>query len=346
MDMSANPLDFEGHVARPGTRLSVDLPISRDATGRYVHMPVRIIHGASEGPRLLVSAAVHGDEISGIEVIRRVLAKVKPRRLRGTLITVPIVNPFGFVGYSRYLPDRKDLNRAFPGNEDGSLASQIAYIYRTTLLSRADFAIDLHSAAIHRYNLPQIRVSEDSSRARELARAFNPPIIMVSSLRAGSLRGVALDEGVPMLLYEAGEALRFDDLTTRTGVNGILRVMEEMGMLELKPSKRQYVEPLESTRSLWLRAPRGGIASVKTLSGRRVSLGQVVASVRDPTDPREESILKSPIEGIVIGHSNLGVKNKGDALLHIAQLGDSNIYLDPLTEERLSGVMLDEHEVD
>ncbi|WP_265564473.1 succinylglutamate desuccinylase/aspartoacylase family protein [Sphingomicrobium arenosum] len=337
---------FDDQQVKPGTRLSVDVPISRDSAGNMVHLPVRIVHGAKPGPTLLISAAIHGDEISGIEVVRRVLAKMKPKRLRGTLLAVPIVNPFGFVAWSRYLPDRRDLNRSFPGREDGSLASRIAFLFRTLLMERADFAIDLHSAAIHRYNLPQIRVSPESLKASELARAFSPPIIMHSSLRDGSMRAEALKDGLQMILYEAGEALRFDDFSTRVGVNGILRVMAAMDMLDLKESKREIAAPLESTRSLWLRSPRGGIASIRTPSGRKVSLGQVVATVRNPTHPEEESVLKSPIEGLVIGHSRMGVVNRGDALLHIAQLGDSGIYLDPLTEERLSGALLDEHEID
>ncbi|MCM8557629.1 succinylglutamate desuccinylase/aspartoacylase family protein [Sphingomicrobium sediminis] len=343
--MGASIFEFDEQKVKPGHRASFDLPISRDATGSLVHMPVRIVHGAEEGPVLLISAAVHGDEISGIEVVRRILAKVKARKLRGTLICVPIVNPYGFVAWSRYLPDRRDLNRSFPGREDGSLASRIAYMFRTRLMRRADFAIDLHSAAIHRYNLPQVRVSPDCTRASELARAFSPPIIMHSKLREGSMRGVAMDEGLEMILYEAGEALRFDDFSTRVGVNGIMRVMQEMDMIDLKPTKRKIIEPLESTRSLWLRSPRGGIAAIRTPSGRKVHLGQQVAVVRDPTST-EESIIKSPIEGIVIGHSRMGVVNRGDALLHIAQLGEPGIYLDPLTEERLSGAMLDEHEID
>ena len=343
--MAMSPFQMLDTSVKAGTRAAIEMPIARDSAGRWVTMPIRVLHGTAPGPTLLVSAAIHGDEITGIDIIRRLLEKVNPRRIRGTLIAVPIVNPFGFVAGSRYLPDRRDLNRSFPGREDGSLASRIAYLFRTECMARADFGIDLHSAAVHRYNFPQVRVSPSSEKALAYARAFAPPIIMHSSLRDGSMRGIALEEGLEMLLFEAGEALRFDPLSTRMGVNGILRTMEHMGMLDLKTSRKAPRVALEASRSIWIRSSRGGIAAMRVTSGKRVQVGTVLARVRSPID-MEEEVIKSPIEGIVIGHSRMGAVNRGDALLHIAQLGDAGFYLDPETERRLSGVMLDEHEVD
>ncbi|WP_260482582.1 succinylglutamate desuccinylase/aspartoacylase family protein [Sphingomicrobium flavum] len=340
--MSASPFTIYGETIASGKRGVVNIPVSRDAADRWVYLPVRVIHGASPGPVLFVSAAVHGDEIIGVEIIRRLLKKISPSKLAGTLIAVPVVNAYGFVAHSRYLPDRRDLNRSFPGREEGSLAGRLAFLFRSEIVERADFGIDLHSAAVHRYNLPQIRVSRESERALELARAFAPPIIMASNLREGSLRAMALEKGVEMMLYEAGEALRFDPLSIRMGLNGILRVMAEMGMIELKRG-RDIAPSLEASRSIWLRAPRGGISDIRRPSGKIVFKGDLLAMVRNPLG-NEEMPIRAPMDGLVIGHSRMGAVHRGDALLHVAQLGDGE-GLDPETEERLNGPMLDEHEV-
>lgn len=342
--MAARPFTLFRTKVEPGKRMPIDIPVARDAADSVVNLPVRVLHGRKPGPVLFVSAAVHGDEVSGVEVARRLIKKVRPSTLAGTLIVVPVVNAFGFVSNSRYLPDRRDLNRSFPGRVDGPLASRLAYLFRTEIMERADFGIDLHSAAMHRYNLPQVRVSNESPRALELARAFAPPVIMTSKLREGSMRQIAHEIGVEMLVFEAGEALRFDPMSTRIGVNGVLRTMKAMDMIHLKPAKRPPHPSLEASRSLWLRSPRGGIVSVRMESGKVVRQGQVLAYVRNPMGD-EEMQVKSPFDGIVIGHTRLGVVNRGDALIHLAQLGESEGPIDPETEEWFSGVMLDEHEV-
>ena len=342
--MAATPFTLFRTKVEPGKRAAIDIPVSRDAADSVVSLPVRVIHGKKEGPVLFVSAAVHGDEISGVEVARRLIKKVRPSRLAGTLIVVPVVNAYGFVSGSRYLPDRRDLNRSFPGRVDGPLASRLAFLFRTEIMERSDFGIDLHSAAMHRYNLPQIRVTSESDRALELARAFAPPVIMTSKLRDGSMRQIAHELGVEMLVYEAGEALRFDRFSTRVGVNGVLRTMQAMGMITLDEPLRDPHPSLEASRSMWLRAPRGGISSIRRESGQIVTAGETLAVVRNAVGHEELSV-KSPIDGIVIGHSRLGVVNRGDALIHLAQIGDTDTILDPETEEWFTGVMLDEHEV-
>ena len=334
---------FEESVP-PGKDRLIEIPVARSVSGQMQLLPVHVFHGKEDGPVLAISAAIHGDEISGVEICRRLIRKIKATKLKGTLLVVPIVNLFGFVAHSRYLPDRRDLNRSFPGREQGPLASRLAWLFRTEVLGRADFAIDLHSAAIHRFNLPQIRVSPDAKRAVELAHAFSPPIIIQSKLRVNSLRALAMEAGVEMLLYEAGEALRLDRASTRIGVNGILRVMEKMGMLDLKPEKRSRPAPFEATRSLWVRATRAGMTELRVASGAMVERGQRVGFIHDPFRRESEEIL-APISGLVIGDSRHGVHNRGDALLHIAQLGEDEGELDSDVEARLSHVMLDEHEI-
>lgn len=338
------PFSFYDGVVAPGKRAAFDIPVSRVASGQDVTMPVRIVHGASPGPVLFVSAGIHGDEITGVEIVRRLLKRITPGKLSGTLIAVPIVNVYGFVANSRYLPDRRDLNRCFPGSENGSLAARLAWLFRTEVIARADFGIDLHSAAIHRTNLPQIRISPHAPQAAELAEAFSPPIVITSPLRDGSLRGHAKRDGVEMLLYEAGEGLRFDPFSIRVGLNGIVRVMGAMGMLRLKERKQAIAAPVHASKSIWVRAPRGGTCLLSVETGAVVSAGQRIGTVNDPVG-RDEDAVTSPINGIVIGLARLGVVNRGDALVHIAEIGHRDIELDQETEDRLAGAMLDEDEI-
>jgi len=330
-----------------GSRATVDLPISLLSTHTPMALPVHVVHGRRDGPTLFVSAAVHGDEIIGIEVVRRLLKLSSIRNIRGTLLCIPVVNVFGLISHSRYLPDRRDLNRSFPGSENGSLAGQLAHVFLKEIVSRSDFGIDIHSAAIHRSNLPQIRVSPDQPRAMELAEAFSPPAIITSPLRDGSLRRAAREAGVDVLVYEAGEALRFDEVAVRVGVKGILRVMHHLGMIRSSRARPSNLASVHSSSTYWIRAPQGGIVrSTKSLGGR-VDVGDIIGYVADPMGETE-----SPIEarkaGIVIGLTNMPVVNRGDALFHVAEpikLGTAQQRIEQLETEILEDPLFDEDEI-
>jgi len=222
-----DPFEIGGISIDPGSRKTVNLPVSILSDHTPVTMSAHIAHGKRAGPCIFVSAGIHGDEVIGVEIVRRLLRTPNLKSLRGTLIVVPIVNTFGFLNHSRYLPDRRDLNRSFPGSRGGSLASRLAHHFMTDIVSRCSFGIDLHSAAIHRTNLPQVRVSANNRKTMQMAKVFGAPVILTSALREGSLRQEAKNTGVDVLLYEAGEGLRFDEMSVRAGVAGILRVMKE-----------------------------------------------------------------------------------------------------------------------
>ncbi|HUR43162.1 MAG TPA: succinylglutamate desuccinylase/aspartoacylase family protein, partial [Aestuariivirga sp.] len=211
------------HAIEAGSRVTIDLPVSVLSNDTPMTLPVHVLHGEKPGPVLFLSGVVHGDEIQGVEIIRRVLRHEALEHISGTLLAIPIVNAFGFLNHSRYLPDRRDLNRSFPGSDKGSLASLLADLFMREVVLRSQYGIDLHTAALHRSNLPQIRIAPDEPELLELAQAFGPPVILVSKLRDGTLRQCARDAGVKMLLYEGGEALRFDEVAIRAGTLGILR---------------------------------------------------------------------------------------------------------------------------
>lgn len=281
-------------------------------------LPVHVAHGARSGPTLFVSAAIHGDEIIGVEIIRRLLALPAIAKLRGTLLAVPIVNAFGFINHSRYLPDRRDLNRSFPGSARGSLAGQLADLFLNEIAARAELGIDLHSAAVHRVNLPQIRISPDQKRMRELAITFGPPVILEAPLRDGSLRKAAAEVGTDVMLFEAGEGLRFDEFAIRVGVTGILRVMKQLKMVPARTVRDGKVAPTVSQSSYWLRAPEGGVLrSFKTI-GDSVAEGDLIGIISDPFGEMETE-LRARDAGLLIGRTNLPVVNQGDGLVHIAR---------------------------
>jgi predicted deacylase len=303
-------------LVEPGQRITVDVPVADLYTGTELSMPVKVVCGRKAGPVLFVSAAVHGDELNGVEIIRRLLKRKGLQSIRGTLIAVPVVNVHGFLHQSRYLPDRRDLNRCFPGSPRGSIAARLAHKFLTEIVKKSDVGIDLHTGAINRSNLPQIRADLDDEKTLKLARAFGVPVIINSDLRDGSLRACAADLNLPVLIYEAGEALRFDEVCIRGGLRGILNVMRDIGMLPDRP-KGNRVMPVEARSTSWVRAPSSGIVSRMVSLGASVACDDSLATIGDPLGDNTDKVL-APFDGIVIGRSNLPLAHEGDALFHVA----------------------------
>lgn len=314
------PITIGDVTVSPGEHANVNLPIADLYTATSLFMPLQIHCGRSAGPIMFLSAAVHGDELNGVEIIRRLLRRKVFKSLKGTLLAVPVVNVHGFINQSRYLPDRRDLNRSFPGSASGSIASRLANTFLEQIVSKAEFGIDLHTGAVDRSNLPQIRGNMDDAKTLELAQAFGAPVVINSNLLDGSLRASAASMGMPMLIYEAGEARRFDEVSIRAGVRGVLNVMRTVGMLpDVKKARPSDSVVARYTR--WLRAPESGIVCDKVTLGSRVLKGQRLAVISDPLGT-EEVELKAPFDGIVIGCSNLPLAYEGEALFHVAAFKD------------------------
>ena len=306
-----------------GARRLVDLPVSKLSNHTPVTLPVHVLHGHKPGPTMFVSAAIHGDELNGVEIIRRVLRTLQPGNISGTLLCVPVVNAYGFIGRSRYLPDRRDLNRSFPGSANGSLAARLAHLFLHEVVHRCQFGIDLHTAAVHRVNLPQIRSNfARSPRCRELSEAFGAQVVLESPERPGSLRRAARESGIDVLVYEGGEGLRFDDFAIKAGVDGIANVMLKMGMLELPdgvepPPFPEGRAPVFANMSRWVRAPDGGIFRTTKQIGNAVSAGEIIGVVANPYEDSECEV-RSTHRGIIVGRTTLPIVNMGDALFHVA----------------------------
>lgn len=305
---------------RAGARREVALPISRLVTGAEVSLPVHVLHGREDGPTVWLNAAVHGDEVVGIEIIRRVLARLDPKHIRGTLIAVPIVNVLGVLNGQRYLPDRRDLNRSFPGSRRGSLAGRIADLMMREVVAKCDVGIDLHTGSDRRTNLPQIRCDLEDPQTRELAETFGAPVIYHARLRDGSLRSAARERGARVLLYEAGEAWRFDEWAIVPGVDGVMRVLAQLGMVDEADVVSEPIRPSDVCwRSGWVRARRTGIVHMDVALGQHVTEGQRLGELFDSFGKRL-ALVKADRDGVVIGRAEAPLVNRGDALVHIGEI--------------------------
>lgn len=316
--MNHKVVEIGGTAVAPGERVTLELPVASLYSHAPMTLPLQIVRGMREGPTLFVSAAIHGDEINGVEIIRRLLRLPLLKKLRGTLLAIPIVNVYGFVNRSRYLPDRRDLNRSFPGSQRGSMAARLADLFLNEIVHRSDYGIDLHTGAIHRENLPQIRANLDNPTTVRLANAFHVPLLLNANLRDGSLRQVAAEQGIPILLYEAGEALRFDERAIRAGVKGIVAVMRELEMLSASSRARKPVESVIARSTNWVRAGRSGILRTSAALGTRVRRGEIIGLISDPFGEQETEV-HAENNGIIIGRTNLPLVNEGEGLFHVAR---------------------------
>lgn len=281
-----------------------------------LRVPIQVVHGRGEGPVLFVCAAVHGDEINGTEIIQRLLKSRYLSHMSGTLIAVPVVNVFGFNQRMRTLPDGRDLNRSFPGSAKGSMAARLAHSFMSEIVKISTHGIDLHTGSRHRTNLPQVRGTFDDQRTMDLANAFGVPVIVHSELIEGSLRKAVVDEGTPILLYEAGEALRHDEIAIRTGYRGIIRVMTAIGMLKRglpSPKKPSFV----ANKHHWVRAPQSGILHLRRRIGNLVSKSEVLGRIKNPMGTQSYPVI-APRDGIIIGQIRIPLVNEGDAIFNLA----------------------------
>ena len=318
MKTDHNPLIIHNHTIQPGERTVILLPMPTLYDCTPLSMPIHIIRGETPGPTLCITAAIHGDELNGIEIIRRLLKKIKKNKIAGTLIAIPIVNIYGFLYQDRYLMDRRDLNRSFPGSSKGSLAARLAQLITTDILSQVTHCVDLHSGSQHRSNLPQIRTNIDSPTSFQLAKVFNAPVILHATVRDGSLRQHANEKNIPCLLYEAGEALRFDEMSIKTGLKGILNLMHALKMISHPiKTKRKHITATAARSSYWVRAPQSGLLHSSKLLGKSIKEGELLAIIGNPSTT-EEYKLYSPLSGIIIGKNNLPMVHEGAALFHIA----------------------------
>ena len=310
-------IEVDKQTSRPGKSTRMQLSISRLPTGTLIEVGMQVIQAKEEGPVVLIQGGLHGDEINGIEIVRRLEPMLKGNLQRGTVILVPVLNVFGFIHFSREVPDGKDVNRSFPGSARGSLASRIAHRYSKHLLPQIDWAIDLHTGGAQRFNYPQIRYTQGDEKGLQLAGHFAPPFILKSGLIKGSFRKHLNSLNKAVLVYEAGESMRFDEESIQMGVDGILRLLRSQEILQSDyPVKKQKKSPVYLDDSIWLRSPGSGMFLPSVVNGSRVREGEVLGEVVDTYQAKGKKI-KAPQDGALFCVNHQAVVNQGDALFHL-----------------------------
>jgi len=310
--------ELAGQALKAGQQKIINIPLMRMFTHNQLSIPVKVIVGKKKGPTMFICAAIHGDEVAGVEIIRRLMKQSIIKKLKGNLILAPVVNVHGLLNRSRYLPDRRDLNRSFPGSEKGSLASRVASVFIEEVVDRSDFGIDLHSGAVHRDNLPHIRANLEDKTTLKIANSFGTPVILDSDEPEGSLRASLLKKKKPIIVFEGGEALRLDEIVVKSGVKGIVSVLRHLKMLPEVKLKKKISKPFIARASSWVRAPESGLFRSSIKLGERVEKGEVLGQVSDPFGERQVDVL-AKFGGIVISNSSLPLVHEGEALFHIAR---------------------------
>jgi predicted deacylase len=342
MPLKRSPITICGTIIEAGEHKTVMLPMPKLYDGTDISMPIHVFHGQKKGPTLCVMAAMHGDEVNGVEIIRQLLKRTILKKIVGTLILIPIINVYGFLYQDRYLMDRRDLNRSFPGSAKGSLAARLAYLIRTEIIAQSSYIIDLHTGSLQRSNFPQIRANTEDTEVHALANAFGAPVVLHSSLRDGSLRQYAASQGIPMLVYEAGEALRFDTLSIRIGLHGVLNILKHLNMTPKKKPNSGKAVPALAHASYWLRAPCSGVFKAHKSLGNTIDKGELLGNIGNPMTT-EETPIHSPTAGIIIGMSHAAVSHAGAALFHIATFEKLNVVGEQI--ELLQDALIDEGDI-
>ncbi len=308
-------IELSGREILPGEFSQVNFNVGNLPTGNHVSIQMEVHRSVHPGPHVLIIGGVHGDEINGVEIVRRTIAtKMFKELIAGTVIVVPLLNVFGFINFSREVPDGKDVNRSFPGSMSGSLASRVARIVTKNLIPQVDVIIDCHAGGKGRYNYPQVRVSKGDKISLALAKAFNPPFIIQKGVLRGSLRKIAKENNKLCLVYEGGEALRLDSYPIAKGVSGIEKTLQFLSMLAGKPAWNGNAVDIQHTS--WVRAPKAGLFIWSECSGARVKKGDELGKLFDPYGTENVPVFAS-IDGYILGHTNAPLVNRGDALFHL-----------------------------
>lgn len=309
-------MKIEDRTINPGENVTVQIPVSNLPSGTEINLFAHVFRSKKPGPTLLVIGGVHGDEINGIEIVRRAVREKLFNKLQcGSVIAVPLLNVYGFINFSRGFPDGKDVNRAFPGSKSGSLASRIAYVFTEKILPLADLAIDFHTGGKSVYNYPQARYSVEDKESYKLALELNMPYTIKSALIAKSLRKTAFSRKIPMVVFEGGESLRIDEFSIEHGLRGLKNVLVNRKMIK---GNTETIETREMGSNVWVRAHRSGIFSIEKKSGDFVKKGEVLGKITNPYNTYQTKV-SAAADGFIFGHNNNPVVNRGDALFHIGQ---------------------------
>lgn len=313
-------LTIMGEVIAPGERKEILMPIPKLYDGSPLYSHIHVLNGGNPGPVLCLAAALHGDELNGIEIINRVLQSRQLSNLKnlyGAIIAVPVVNVYGFLYQQRYLMDRRDLNRSFPGSSNGSLAGRTANLFYNEVFKKCTHIIDFHTGSLHRSNLPQVRAKLNNEAIKTMASVFGAPVVLNSNIREGSLREVAVKDKISVIVYEAGEALRLDAMAIKFGINGVFNMINYLGISKSIKVRSHKFQSLICETSAWARSKNSGLFNTTKKLGQSVHQGEKLGIITNPMT-LEDEVIKTPISGIIIGINNSPLVHEGSALFNIA----------------------------
>lgn len=311
-------LNILGENVGLGESATVKFNVAKLHTQNRIDVPVVIERSKKPGPTVLITAGIHGDEVNGVEIVRQIISKGINKPKRGTIICIPVINVFGFIHMDRQFPDGRDLNRAFPGSKNGSLASRVAYKLVTEILPHVDFVMDFHTGGADRFNAPQIRIVKKDDTLKELAHAFGAPFVLYSKNLNKSFRNTCSKRGIPVLLFEGGKSFNLDNTITNTGVNGTKRVLSHFNMLN---RKFKVSQPKKScifiSESKWLRANYSGMFKPNIKINAQAKKGDTIGNITDPYGSFNHSV-KAPNDGYIININHSPLVYQGDAIFHIS----------------------------
>jgi predicted deacylase len=311
-------LDIKKEIERGEVKEYI-LHIAKLPTGSIVNLHINIYRGKKNGPVLLISGGLHGDEVNGIEIIRRMMQQELLQPLAGTVIAIPVLNIYGFLNFNRELPDGKDANRSFPGFKNGSLASRVAYNVTRKILPLIDYGVDFHTGGGSRSNFPQIRCEFEDEKSMMLAKGFAPPFIVNSPAIPNSLRNESINMGKSIIVFEGGQSLRFDEPVIEEAINGTRRLMVSLGMVPPDETIKPGWDSNILRRTSWVRAENAGLFHHHMSNGDYITADQFLGTITDPFNRYELPVI-SQFDGYIIGLNYSPVVNAGDALVHIGQV--------------------------
>ncbi len=320
--MQTTKIEILGTEIPKGKRVQLSLDIAKLHTQTKIEVPIIVERAREDGPTILITGGIHGDEINGVEIVRQIVSKGYNKPTKGMVICIPVVNIFGFLNQTREFPDGRDLNRMFPGSKNGSLASLFAFHLMKDIVPHADYCLDFHTGGSDRFNAAQIRINSGDEESLELANVFGAPFVVKSTRLAKSYRDSAIKAGKKVLLYEGGKSLDIDETITTTGVNGALKVMQHLGMRDFSAelsenNKTKNSAPVVIEKSKWVRARNSGMFRSGVTLGNLYNKGDKIGSISDPFGLFEKDV-KAPNKGYIFCENHAPIVNKGDAVIHMS----------------------------
>ena len=313
----SEPIIIDSQEVYPGEEKLIKLNVGKLPSDTRIYITAHVIRSRTPGPTGLILGGVHGDEINGIEIVRSVKESDGFSNLKcGNLILIPLLNVFGFINFSREVPDGKDVNRSFPGSLQGSLAARVARILSKKILPHVDFAIDCHTGGASRYNYPQIRYTIKDDISEKLALAFAAPFTIQKGMIPKSFRKICRLNGIPIIVYEGGESIRLDGYAIEKAINGIKRTIKALGMIDTYVPEAPSGQ-IKVIRTTWIRAPYSGIFVWSRKSGALIKKNEPLGVIKDPFGNKSVTVF-SKKSGYIIGHNNASVVNHGDAIFNLA----------------------------